>query len=149
MVLRKATAAEPGPESWYAWRPDTWSQGVPHLAELHKEVGDPGLHAFPEGVVLRPEEAGHGEGSAWAPHPLRPAPALHSQAAALVRDEIGKVGEGEAVPEVEQSHDPGRPVPPVRDSPGGVSSELGFRPPGTGAWRPPGCGGPRAALWEL
>lgn len=38
------------------------------------------------------------------PPPPRPAAAPHSQAAALVGDEVGEVGQGEAVPEVKQGH---------------------------------------------
>lgn len=52
----------------------------PHLAQLHEEVGDPSLDAFPEGVVLRPAGAG-GEGSSGpappAPWPSRTHRPLH------------------------------------------------------------------------
>lgn len=83
----------------------------PHLAQLHEQVGDPGLDALPEGVVLRPARVGV-EGSARpaAPPSHRPAASPHSQAAALVGDEVGEVGQGEAVPEVEKRHDAGRPA---------------------------------------
>lgn len=70
MVLTQSPDSSPTVEDSWTTRsqgpespgPDTWVPGGPHLAQLHEEVGDPGLDAFPEGVVFRPGEAG-GEGS--------------------------------------------------------------------------------------
>lgn len=60
------------PGSRAAGQPGAGGTWVPraHLAQLHEEVGDPGLDALPEGVVLGPAGAG-GEG--W-PGPAPPAP---------------------------------------------------------------------------
>lgn len=89
--------------------PASLGAGRPHLAQLHKQVGDPGLDALPEGVVLGP--AGAGGEARPGPAPSRPAAVPHSQAAALVCDEVREVGQGKAVPEVEQGHGSGRAGP--------------------------------------
>lgn len=49
-----------------------------HLAKLHEEVGDPRLHTLSGGVVL-------------------------GQPAVLVSEEVGEVGQGEAVPELNRA----------------------------------------------
>ena len=56
-----------------------------HLAQLHKQVGDPGLDTLPEGTGLR-------------------------QATVLVGGGVGGVDQGKAVPEVEERHEAGRPA---------------------------------------